>query len=269
MNDIKKKLQYYKHQGYKVPSMNMIKSEAQIEAIRASGKINTALLDEIKDYVKAGVTTLELDTFIYERTLAYGAIPAPLHYEGFPNSCCISINEEVCHGIPSKDRILQDDDIVNIDVSTIYNGYFSDSSRMFCVGEVSEAKSRLVSIAWECIEAALKEVRPYALLGNVGAAVYEHATQNGYSVVCEIGGHGVGLEFHEEPWVGFVTKRNTGMLLVPGMIFTIEPMINMGKPDIYQDMKNGWTIYTRDQQPSAQWEVMVLVTASGYEILAK
>lgn len=199
---------------------------------------------------------------------AMGGIPAPLHYQGFPKSVCTSINEQVCHGIPSEEDILKEGDIVNVDCSTILNGYFSDSSRMFCIGEVSAEKKRLVDVTKECIQKGLEQVKPWGFLGDMGQAVHDHAYANGYTVVREIGGHGIGLEFHEEPWVGYNSKAGTEMLMVPGMVFTIEPMVNMGQADIFVDEENDWTVYTADGQPSAQWEVMVLVTEDGYEIIS-
>jgi len=205
---------------------------------------------------------------VYERTTAMGGIPAPLHYQGFPKSVCTSINEQVCHGIPSEEDILKEGDIVNVDCSTILNGYFSDSSRMFCIGEVSAEKKRLVDVTKECIQKGLEQVKPWGFLGDMGQAVHDHAYANGYTVVREIGGHGIGLEFHEEPWVGYNSKAGTEMLMVPGMVFTIEPMVNMGQADIFVDEENDWTVYTADGQPSAQWEVMVLVTEDGYEIIS-
>lgn len=191
-----------------------------------------------------------------------------MHYQGFPKSVCTSVNEQVCHGIPSKEDVLQEGDIVNVDCSTILNGYFSDSSRMFCIGEVSPEKKRLVEVAKECVEKGLEQVKPWGFLGDMGQAVHDHAYANGYTVVREIGGHGIGLEFHEDPWVGYNTKQGTDMLMVPGMVFTIEPMVNMGGVDIYIDDENDWTVYTQDGKPSAQWEVMVLVTEEGYEVLS-
>ena len=214
------------------------------------------------------MSTEEIDKMVYERTTAMGGIPAPLHYQGFPKSVCTSINEQVCHGIPSEEDILKEGDIVNVDCSTILNGYFSDSSRMFCIGEVSAEKKRLVDVTKECIQKGLEQVKPWGFLGDMGQAVHDHAYANGYTVVREIGGHGIGLEFHEEPWVGYNSKAGTEMLMVPGMVFTIEPMVNMGQADIFVDEENDWTVYTADGQPSAQWEVMVLVTEDGYEIIS-
>jgi len=174
----------------------------------------------------------------------------------------------VCHGIPSDEVVLKDGDIINVDVSTIYNGYFSDSSRMFCIGDVSEEKRKLVDVTKECIEIGLEQVKPWGFLGDMGQAVHEHAMKNGYTVVQEVGGHGIGNEFHEDPWVSYVSEKGTEMLMVPGMVFTIEPMLNMGADEIYLDEEDGWTIYTVDGKPSAQWEIMVLVTETGHEILA-
>lgn len=263
-----KKLSALRMQGRKVPPRSLIKNEQQIQAIRESAKINIAVLDYVAQNIHVGMSTEEINTLVDTKTRELGGIPAPLNFEGFPKSVCTSIDSQVCHGIPNEEDILEDGDIVNVDVSTIYNGYFSDSSRMFLIGDVSPQMKRLVDVTRECVELGLKEVKPWAQIGNVGAAVYEHARENGYSVVREIGGHGVGLAFHEEPFVSYVTKRNTGMVMAPGMMFTIEPMVNMGTADIFVDAENDWTVYTDDNMPSAQWEVQVLVTEDGYEIIA-
>ena len=162
----------------------------------------------------------------------------------------------------------RDGDIVNVDVSTIYKGYFSDSSRMFCIGNVSEEKQKLVRVVKECVELGLEQVKPWGFLGDMSQAVYDHAVENGYQVVRNIGGHGVGLQFHEDPWVGYIYKRGTQMVMAPGMMFTIEPMVNMGTHKIHVDQKNGWTVYTNDGKPSAQWEIQVLVTEDGHEVIA-
>ena len=262
------KIEKFRSEGHIVPPHEIIKKPEEIAGIRESAKINIAVLDYIAENIKAGMSTEEIDKMVYERTTAMGGIPAPLHYEGFPKSVCTSINEQVCHGIPSEKDILKDGDIVNVDVSTILNGYFSDSSRMFCIGNVSEEKRRLVQVTKECVEIGLKEVKPWGFLGDMGQAVHDHAFANGYTVVREIGGHGIGLEFHEEPWVGYNSKRGQEMLMVPGIIFTIEPMVNMGRPDIYIDSENDWTVYTEDGKPSAQWEIQVLVTEDGAEVIS-
>ncbi len=255
-------------QGHIVPDHSIIKNAEQIEKIKESAKINIAVLDYVAEHIKAGISTAEIDRWVYDITTKMGGIPAPLNYQGFPKSVCTSINDEVCHGIPSEDIILKDGDIINVDCSTELNGYFSDSSRMFCIGEVSEDKRRLVEAAKQALDEGLKQVKPWGFLGDMGQAVNDFIKSKGYSVVREVGGHGIGLEFHEEPWVSYVSKKNTEMLMVPGFIFTIEPMINMGGHEIFTDEDNGWTIYTEDGSPSAQWEIQVLVTEDGYEIIS-
>ena len=262
------RLENYSLKGVIVPSRELIKNEQQIQAIKESAKINIAVLDYISQNIRAGISTEQIDKWVYEQTILRGATPATLNYEGFPKSVCTSINDEVCHGIPSPDIILEDGDIINVDASTNYKGYFSDSSRMFCIGSVSSDKKRLVEISRQCLEKGLEQVKPWGFLGDVGQAIHDFARKNGYSVVREIGGHGIGLEFHEEPFVSYVSKNGTEMLMVPGMIFTIEPMINMGRGAIYMDEENDWVVYTADGMPSAQWEIQVLVTNDGYEVLA-
>ena len=266
--DFDQKLALYKRQGHMIPDHSMIKSPEQIQKIKESAKINIAVLDYVAEHIKEGTTTEEINQWVHTQTIKYGALPAPLNFEGFPKSVCTPINEEVCHGIPSSDIVLKDGDIINVDCSTNLNGYFSDSSRMFLIGQVSEEKKRLVEITRQCMYLGLEQVKPWNFLGDMGQAVNDFATQNGYQVVREIGGHGVGLEFHEDPWVSYVSTKGTEMLMVPGMVFTIEPMINMGTWEIVTDEKNGWTIRTADKKPSAQWEIQVLVTEDGHEVLA-
>ncbi len=266
--DFDEKIEHFKNMGHEVPPHEIIKTPEQIEGIRASGKINIAVLDYVAENIHAGMSTEEIDRLVYEKTTELGAIPAPLNYEGFPKSVCTSINDQVCHGIPSPDVIIQEGDIINVDVSTIYNGYFSDSSRMFCIGEVSPEARRLVEVTKECIEKGLEQVKPWGFLGDMGQAVHEHALKNGYSVVEEVGGHGVGLEFHETPFVSYVSHHGEEMLMVPGMVFTIEPMVNKGDHEVVIDDENDWIIYTADGSLSAQWEITVAVTEDGYEVLA-
>jgi methionyl aminopeptidase len=261
------KLIQFEHQGMIIPDRSLFKTEKDIEGIKKSAVINMAVLDEIGEKIHAGMSTQEIDDIVYNTTTKMGGIPADLNYEGFPKSVCTSINEEVCHGIPSKDIILKDGDIINVDCSTILDGYFSDSSRMFCIGDVSPEKKRLVDVTKECLEEGLKAVKPWTPIGDMGNAVHQHALKNGYTVVREIGGHGCGNALHEEPFVSFVSKPGTGMLMVPGMVFTIEPMVNMGTNEIFIDEDNDWTVYTADFKPSAQWEVELLVTETGYELL--
>ena len=262
------KIKSLKKHGAIVPDRSIIKNKWEIEGIRESAKINIAVLDYVAENIRAGVTTEEINRWVHEKTTELGGIPAPLNYSGFPKSVCTSINHVVCHGIPSEDVVLKDGDIINVDVSTILNGYYSDSSRMFCIGEVSEEKKRLVEVAKRSIEIGLEQVKPWGFLGDMGQAINDYVTANGYSVVRNIGGHGIGLEFHEDPWVSYVSCRGEEMVMAPGMVFTIEPMVNMGTHEVYVDADDDWTVYTEDGLPSAQWEVQVLVTETGYEILA-
>lgn len=266
--DFDEKIEEFEGAGHIVPSHEILKNAEQIEKIKESAKINIAVLDYVAEHIKAGISTAEIDKWVYDITTKMGGVPAPLNFEGFPKSVCTSINNEVCHGIPSEDVIIKDGDIINVDVSTNLNGYFSDSSRMFCIGNVSEENRKLVEETKNAVYEGLKQVKPWGFLGDMGQAVNDYVKSKGYSVVREVGGHGIGLEFHEDPWVGYISKKGTEMLMVPGMIFTIEPMVNAGKPDIFVDEDNGWTIYTEDNSMSAQWEIQVLVTEDGYEIIA-
>lgn len=266
-DEVENKVQELRKKKALLPSKKLLRTPEQLEGIRASAKINTALLDYITPFVKPGVSTAELDRLVYNFTTSKGAIPAPLNYQGFPKSVCISVNEVVCHGIPSEEEVLKEGDIVNIDVSTIYKGYFSDASRMFYVGEVHPTLQRLVEVTKECLNLGIEAAQPWARLGDIGAVIQEHAEKNGYSVVRELCGHGVGIKFHEEPDVEHVGKAGTGMVLVPGMTFTIEPMINLGERYIYVDADDEWTVLTEDSLPSAQWEHMLLITEDGNEIL--
>ena len=266
--DFDEKIEEFEGAGHIVPSHEILKNAQQIEKIKESAKINIAVLDYVAEHIKAGISTAEIDKWVYDITTKMGGVPAPLNFEGFPKSVCTSINNEVCHGIPSEDVIIKDGDIINVDVSTNLNGYFSDSSRMFCIGNVSEENRKLVEETKNAVYEGLKQVKPWGFLGDMGQAVNDYVRSKGYSVVREVGGHGIGLEFHEDPWVSYISKKGTEMLMVPGMIFTIEPMVNAGKPDIFVDEDNGWTIYTEDNSMSAQWEIQVLVTDDGYEIIA-
>ena len=258
----------YQIEGHIIPDREMIKTKEQIDGIRESGLRNTAVLDYVAENIRIGMNTEEIDRMVYEKTKELGGIPAPLHYDSYPKSVCTSVNNQVCHGIPSKNVILQEGDIVNVDVSTIYNGYFSDSSRMFGIGKLSEEAAYIVRVAKECMEKGIESVKPWRFLGDMADAVNSHAKANGCSVVRDIGGHGVGLDFHEDPFVSYVTQKGTEMLMVPGMVFTIEPMVNRGTDEIYIDDDNGWTAYTEDGALSAQWEVTVAVTEEGGEVLA-
>ena len=263
------KLNELSKNGEKIPTHKMIKNEKQIEGIRKAGKINSLVLDKVEELIHEGMTTNDIDKIVYDETIRLGGIPACLGFEGFPKSVCTSVNDVVCHGIPSEKVVLKSGDIVNVDCTTIVDGYFGDASRMFEIGKVSDDVHKLVTVTKECLDLAVSKIKPFSHLGDIGYYVSEHATKNGFSVVKEFGGHGVGLKMHEDPFVCHVGKLGTGMVLVPGMVFTIEPMINMGEADICIDDEDGWTIYTWDGECSAQWEYTLLMTETGLEILSK
>ena len=268
LTELDKKILYLQNKGHLVPSRKLIKTEEQIEGIRRSGVVNSGILDLVGKEIKAGMSTAAIDKLVYDYTVDHGAIPAPLNFEGFPKSVCTSINEVVCHGIPSEKEILKEGDIINVDVSTILDGYYSDASRMFMIGRVSPEKEKLVRVAKECLEIGMKAAKPFGFVGDIGHALQKHAEKNGFSVVRDLCGHGVGLEFHEEPEVTHFGRKGTGMLLVPGMVFTIEPMINMGTYRVYIAEEDGWTVITDDELPSAQWEHTFVMRENGLEILS-
>lgn len=267
LTELDKKILSYQNKGILVPRRDMIKTPEQIEGIRRSGAVNTGVLDLVEQEIRAGMTTADIDKLVYDYTVSHGAIPAPLNYEGFPKSVCTSVNEVVCHGIPSEFEVLEEGDIVNVDVSTILDGYYSDASRMFIIGQTTPEKEKLVRVTKECLEIGAQAARPWGFLGEVGKAIEHHAKRNGFSVVRDLCGHGVGLEFHEDPEVNHYNTHERGMLLVPGMVFTIEPMINMGTWRVFIDEEDGWTVVTEDELPSAQWEHTFLVTEEGLEVL--
>ncbi len=313
---IEEKIKLHKDNGEIVPSRKILKTPYQIEMIKKSAALNTAVLDEVAKNIRIGMSTAEIDRIVYDYTTKHGGIPAPLNYQGFPKSVCTSLNNEICHGIPGMstaeiDRIvydyttkhggipaplnyqgfpksvctslnneichgipdeniiLQEGDIINVDVSTILDGFYSDASRMFTMGKISERAQRIIKVTEECVQRGLAAAKPWGHLGDIADAISSHAQANGYSVVEDIGGHGIGLEFHEDPFVSYVTPKGSEMLLVPGMMFTIEPMINEGSPDFFVDEDNDWTVYTIDDGLSAQIEYMVLVTENGIEVLTK
>jgi len=265
---IEERIRLHEKKGEIVPRRKILKTAAQIEKIKAAAAVNNLILDTVASRMKAGMSTAQIDDIVVEVTKAHGAIAATLGYEGFPKSCCTSINNEICHGIPDPDHILADGDIINVDVSTILDGYYADASRMFCIGKVSAEAQRLVDVTKECVELGLAQCKPWNHLGDIAHAIRTHAEAAGYRVVEDIGGHGVGLDFHEDPFVSYVTPKGTEMLLAPGMIFTIEPMINQGSAEYFVDEDNGWTVYTEDDGLSAQIEYMVLITDTGYEVLS-
>jgi methionyl aminopeptidase len=248
-----------------------IKSAEEIEAMRIAGRLAAEVLDFVAQHIRVGIATGEIDRLCHDYMVAVqGTIPAPLNYappgyKPFPKSICTSVNHQVCHGIPGE-RVLKNGDIVNVDVTVIKDGFHGDTSRMFHVGEPSIQARRLCDITFECMWRGIAAVRPGATLGDLGAVIQQHAEAHGYSVVREFCGHGIGRKFHEEPQVLHYGKRGTGVVLVPGMTFTVEPMINAGRAAI-RELADGWTIVTKDHSLSAQWEHTVLVTPTGHEVL--
>jgi len=245
----------------------IIKSKEQIEGIRKSSHLAAEALDFAGLFVADGVSTGFLDDKIEDFIRSHGAIPATKGYNGYPKSSCISINEVVCHGIPSEQTILKEGDILNIDITTILDGYYGDTSRMFTVGNISEDAAKLIRTTDHCLRLGIEQVKPGNYFGNIGYVINRFAQANGFSVVYEFCGHGVGLSFHEEPQVDHASRRNTGSKMHPGMIFTIEPMINEGKARTNIDKKDGWTARTVDNKLSAQFEHTILVTETGYEVM--
>ena len=260
------RLHELEQRGIDVPKRSMIKTEADIEGIRKAGKITHEVLDIVAEHIRPGVTTEMINRWVHDATVERGGYPATLNYKGYPKSCCTSINDCICHGIPDSAVSLKAGDIINVDITTIYEGYYGDSSRMFIMGEASEEANTLVKVAEECLYLGIEEVKPYNRIGDIAFAVESHALQYGFSVVREFGGHGIGKEFHEEPFVHHYGPRNRGMVLVPNMVFTVEPMINAGDFRL-KILKDGWTTITRDGSLSAQWEHTLRVTETGYEIL--
>jgi len=266
-----RKIEMIKNQGHMVPTHKMIKTPEQIALIKESAKVNIECLDVVADKICIGMSTEDINRIVNEVCKKYGAIPAPLNYEGFPKSVCTSINEVVCHGIPKKTDVLKEGDIINVDMTLDYNGYFGDASRMFIIGgKTTPEKEQLVRVTKECLEIGMEAAKPYCFVGDIGNAIQKHADKYHYGVVRDLGGHGVGLAMHEEPDILHYGKKGSGMLLVPGMCFTIEPMINMGTWRVFLDEDDpyGWEVISGDEQPSAQWEHTLLMTETGVEILS-
>jgi methionyl aminopeptidase len=245
----------------------IIKTEEQIKGIRKSSKLAGEVLIYIADFVKEGISTYYLDQLIHNYIIEHKGIPATLNYNGFPKSCCTSPNDVICHGIPSEDVILKNGDILNIDITTILNGFFGDTSKMFVIGEPSETAMNLINATKHCIDLGIQQVRPGNYFGNIGYVISRYAITQGFTVVYEFCGHGVGIEMHEDPQVDHTARKNSGPKMKPGMIFTIEPMINEGKPRVRVDGSDGWTTRTVDNKLSAQFEHSILVTETGYEVL--
>ena len=266
------KIMALEKKGKLVPTRDLIKTPEQIEGIRKSGVVNTGCLDAVAEAIHVGMNTQEIDDICMQYCKDHNAIPACLNYEGYPKSVCTSINEVVCHGIPKEEDVLQEGDIVNVDMTTIVDGYYADASRMFIVGgKTTPEKERLVRVTKECLELGAEAAKPYSYVGDIGHAIQKHAEKNGYGVVRDLCGHGVGLDFHEQPDVLHYGHKGTGMLLVPGMVFTIEPMINMGtwKVFIDEDDPYGWEVISGDELPSAQWEHTFLMTEHGVDVLSE
>ena len=245
-----------------------IKSKSDVEKMRVAGKLASDVLMMIGSHVKPGVSTEELDQICHDYIVNdQKAIPAPLNYKGFPKSICTSVNHQVCHGIPSEDKILKNGDIINIDVTVIKDGFHGDTSKMFIIGKSSILAERLCRITRECMFKGIEIVEPGLHIGNIGAVIQEHAHKNNFSVVKDYCGHGIGRNFHESPQILHYGIRNTGMKLEEGMTFTIEPMINLGGYEVVTSRIDGWTVTTKDRSLSAQWEHTILVTETGHEIL--
>lgn len=267
LTEMDKRILSFQNRGHLVPTRELIKTPEQIEGIRLAGKLNTAVLDHVAAHIKEGMSTLDIDRLVYDFTTQHGGIPAPLNYEGFPKSCCTSINEVVCHGIPDAEEILEEGDIINVDCTTILGGYYADASRMFIIGKTTPEREKLVRVAKECMEIGAEACKPYTFVGDSAAAITKHAHANGFTVVRDLCGHGVGNDFHEEPDMEHWGRRGTGMLLVPGMVFTVEPMINAGGYEVFVDSEDDWTVVTEDYSDSAQWEHTYLLTEDGVETL--
>jgi methionyl aminopeptidase len=242
-----------------------LKSPADVEGIRRAGQLVITTLDLVESKLAAGMTTHDINTLVHDFTLQHHAIPAPLHYRGFPKSVCVSVNEEICHGIPGP-RIIRDGDIVNVDVTSILNGYYADANKTYTVGSAGPDAQKIVAVARQCLKLGINMVRPGNTIGDIGWAIENYAVGQGCSVVREFVGHGVGFDFHEPPQVPHFGQRGQGVRLVPGMVFTIEPMINLGGHELIV-LDDQWTAVTKDRSLSAQFEQTILVTAEGYESL--
>ena len=248
-------------QRYKI----RLKEEADIEGIRKAGQLVLDTFEQIEDKIRPGIKTDEINTIVHEFTVNNGAQPAPLNYRGFPKSVCVSINEEVCHGIPGK-RILMDGDIVNVDITSVLNGYYADANKTFFAGTPGPDARKIVSVASECLKRGISMVKPGNTVGDIGWAIQAFAEEQGCSVVRDFVGHGVGFEFHESPQIPHFGQKGQGIRLIPGMVFTIEPMINLGNKEL-KILADNWTAVTKDGSLSAQFEQTILVTPSGYESL--
>ena len=268
--ELDKKLELLKQQGKKVPTKKMIKTKQQIEGIKKAAIVNSGLLDYIEENIKAGMSTEQIDIMAKDYTKKHNAICADYQYCGYPKHICVSVNDVVCHGIPSDDQILQEGDIVNVDATTMVDGYYADASRMFMIGKVSKEAKQLVEDTKKALEIGISSIIPYqSCIGDIGSAIENFAKAHGSSVVEEFCGHGVGLALHEDPYVLHFNPHKPTEVIVPGMVFTIEPMLNLGSRHVFVDADDEWTVYTEDGSLSAQWEHTILITETGVEIISK
>lgn len=268
--EIINKLEVMRAQGLWMPFDDMIKTSEQIAGIIEASKVNTLVLDEVAKHIKVGMTTLEIDDIVRLKTKALGGSCPCLGFEDFPNSCCTSVNDQVCHGIPSSKVVLKAGDIINVDCTTAYKGYIGDASRMFVMGEVSNEAHRLIDATKQALDASVDAIVPWeTTLGDIGYTIDKIVKNHGFSIVREIGGHGVGLEIHEEPFVAHFGKKKEGMILTPGMVITIEPLVNAGSRKVFLDETDGWGIYTVDGSLSAQVEYTIVILEDGAHIISR
>ena len=272
VTEFDKKIMYWENKGKLVPTRDMIRTPEQIEGIRMAGQLTTRCLDTVAAKIGECNNTQDIDDLVMQFCKENTCNPTCLNYEGFPKALCTSINEVVCHGIPKKEDVLKEGDIVNVDITIDKDGFYGDASRMFIIGgKTTPEKEQLVRVAKECLEIGAEAAKPFGFVGDIGNAIQKHAERFGYGVVRDLCGHGVGLAMHEAPEVTHFGRKGTGMLLVPGMTFTIEPMINMGTWKVFIDAEDpyGWEVISGDEKPSAQWEHTFLMTETGVEILAE
>lgn len=260
-NDLQSDLQADYYKKYKI----RLKDAKDIEGIKRAGDLVVDTLNMVEKYIEPGLSTEEINTLVHNYTLKHNAVPAPLNYNGFPKSVCTSVNEVICHGIPGQYR-LKDGDIINVDVTSILDGYYADANKTFFVGDVSEKAKKIVQVTWWSFKKGLAQIRPGNTLGDIGWAIQSYAEAQGCSVVRDMVGHGVGFEFHEPPQVPHFGRKGQGLVLVPGMVFTVEPMINLGTKQL-EVLKDKWTAVTKDRSLSAQFEQTLLVTEEGCEVL--
>ena len=272
VTEFDKKIMYWENKGKLVPTRDMIRTPEQIEGIRMAGQLTTRCLDTVAAKIGECNNTQDIDDLVMQFCKETACNPTCLNYEGFPKALCTSINEVVCHGIPKKEDVLEEGDIVNVDITIDKDGFYGDASRMFIIGgKTTPEKEQLVRVTKECLDIGAEAAKPFGFVGDIGNAIQKHAERFGYGVVRDLCGHGVGLAMHEAPEVTHFGRKGTGMLLVPGMTFTIEPMINMGTWKVFIDAEDpyGWEVISGDEKPSAQWEHTFLMTETGVEILAE